>query len=70
MSTVDNARNACAGAGVFRYQRHQLGKALLYQLVSKPDLVFERQLAGEGGEQPGHVQLFVLLALSLNQLTV
>jgi len=48
MSTVVTARIARADSGVFRYQRHQPEKTLLYQLVLKHYPDFRQQLAEEG----------------------
>jgi hypothetical protein len=56
MSTIGEARDACAGSGAFLYQRHRPEKTLLYQLVSTHYPAFRQQLAGEGRILPGYVQ--------------
>jgi len=56
MSTVVMARNASAGPGAFRYQRHRPEKTSLYQLVSKHYPVIRQKLAGEGRALPDYVQ--------------
>jgi hypothetical protein len=55
MSTVGTARNACAGYGVFLYQRHQPEKTLLYQLVSKYYPAFRQHPAFLSQLLPGFI---------------
>jgi hypothetical protein len=56
MSTIGEARNACAGSGAFLYQHHRPEKTLFYQLVYTHYPVFRQQLAEEGRILPGYVQ--------------
>jgi ribosomal protein S27E len=56
MLPLPAGREASAGVGAARYERHRPERTLLYQLVQEYYPAFKAHLAEQGGELPGYVE--------------